>query len=107
MKIQPQPFGVAHVRHLAVLEQPVGGKQVNLLQRAVHRVVVPFRRGEAPVATSAAPPRSKCPERTARPLRSAPPTPAARRAGSRSATTPYAAPRRCPPSPAGSRRATG
>ena len=50
MEIQPPLFGIVNVRHLAVVEQPVGGKQINLLQRAVHRVIVPFLRGEALVA---------------------------------------------------------
>src|SRR5437667_1759863 len=50
MEVQPKPLRVAHVRDLAVLEQPIGGKQVNFLQGAVQSIAVPFRRGEAFVA---------------------------------------------------------
>src|SRR5947207_2941625 len=52
MEIKSKLFGVAHVRHLAVLEEPVRGEQVSFHQRAVQRIAVPFRRSETFVAAN-------------------------------------------------------
>ena len=51
MEIEALPLGItAGFDGLAVLEQPVRGQQVHLLEGPVDRVLVPFRGGEALVA---------------------------------------------------------
>ena len=46
VEVQALPLRLVHALDLALLQQPVRGQQVQLLEGAVDRVVVPFRRRE-------------------------------------------------------------